>query len=298
MNIIGDILRFFGERPAVLAAISLIIVRSIWKADTFFQGVKISVGLALFGAFLAAIPVSVVFLATNGDLSILNVGRVGGWADRAAIGFDFLIPAFLIVVPSLLRRRVPWGSHAGAAVQALLTTWFALFAAVATVGLVSTLHFVKGGQLANMRPTLVIAAVVGVVSLLLPLYSLLVRACWQRGYWLGFLDPPQWWTEQKAAWSVVRNAIRRNRSSASSGQPDHPDYLGSLLAALMLQHFGEPIPLPMLARIRQVTRLDAATDTGPDEPPDVPLGKVLTELHDKVQVNAQAANADGSGAAL
>ena len=147
-----------------------------------------------------------------------------------------------------------------------------------------------------MRPTLVIAAVVGVVSLLLPLYSLLVRACWQRGYSLGFLDPPQWWTEQKAAWSVVRNAIRRNRSSASSGQPDYPDYLGSLLAALMLQHFGEPIPLPMLARIRQVTRLDAATDTGPDEPPDVPLGKVLTELHDKVQVNAQAANAGRAAA--
>jgi len=79
--------------------------------------------------------VSVVFLVTNGDLSLLNLGRVGGWADRAAIGFDFLIPVFLIVMPSLLRQRVPWGSR-GPAVPALLTAWFAIFAAAATVGLV------------------------------------------------------------------------------------------------------------------------------------------------------------------
>ena len=78
---------------------------------------------------------SVVFLVTNGDLSLLNLGRVGGWADRAAIGFDFLIPVFLIVMPSLLRQRVPWGSR-GPAVPALLTAWFAIFAAAATVGLV------------------------------------------------------------------------------------------------------------------------------------------------------------------
>jgi hypothetical protein len=110
MNIIGNILQFFGARSAPFVAISLIIAFSTWKAHTLFQGIKISFFLAVFGAFLAAIPVFVVFLVTNGDLSLLNVGRVGGWADRAAIGCDFLIPVFLIVVPSLLRHRVPWGS--------------------------------------------------------------------------------------------------------------------------------------------------------------------------------------------
>jgi len=70
------------------------------------------------------------------------MGRPSG--DR----FDFLIPVFLIVVPSLLRQRVPWGSR-GPAMQALLTAWFAIFAAAATVGLVSMLHFVEGGQLAD-----------------------------------------------------------------------------------------------------------------------------------------------------
>jgi hypothetical protein len=274
----------------------LIITFSIWKADTFFQGVKIAFFLAAIGAFLAAVPVFVVFLATNGDLSLLNVGRVGGWADRAAIGCDFLIPVFLIVVPSLLRRRIPWGSS-GPAVQALLTTWFAMFAAAATVGLVSTLHFVEGGQLANMRPTLVIAATVGIVSLMLPLYGLLVRACWQHGYWLGFFQPPQWWRDQKAAWNVVWDAIRRKRAAAGSGQPADPDYLGGLLAALMLHHSGQPIPLPMLARIRQVTRLDAATSVGPDDPPAAPLDKLLTELSDKVQLTAPAVSADGAGSA-
>lgn len=290
MNVIGNIGQFFGARLVPLVAVSLIIGFSWQKADTFFQGVRIAIFLAVFGMFLAAVPVFVVFLVTNGDLTLLNVGRVGGWADRAAIGCDFLIPVFLIVVPSLLRRWVPWGSL-GSAVQALLTTWFALFAAAATVGLVSTLHFVEGGQLAKMRPTLVIAATVGIVSLILPLYALLVRACWQHGYWLGFFHPPQWWRDQKTAWNAVWNAIRGKQATAGSDQPADPDYLGGLLAALMLRHSGQPIPLPMLARIRQVTRLDAATSVSPDEPPAAPLDKLLTELSDKVQLNSPAANA-------
>lgn len=294
MNIIGNILQFFGARLAPFAAISLIVIFSWRKADGPFQGLRIFVVLAVFGALLAAIPVFVLFLATNGDLSVLNVGRVGGWADRAAIGCDFLIPVFLIVAPSLLRRRVPWDSP-GPAVQALLTAWFAIFAAAATIGLVSTLHFVEGGQLANMRPTLVIVATVGIVSLLLPLYGLLVRACWQHGYWLGFYQPPQWWRDQKTAWNVVWSAIRRKPAAAGTDQPADPDYLGGLLAALILRHSGQPVPEPMLAKIRQVTRLDAATSVAPDEPPDVPLDKLLTELSDKVQLNPPAANADGVG---
>ena len=296
MNIFGNILQFFGARGAELVAIGLIFFFSWRKADTFFPRIKIFFFLAVFAAFLAAVPVFVVFLVTNGDLSLFNVGRPGGWADRAAIGCDFLILVFLIVVPSLLRHRVPWDSP-GPAVQALLTTWFALFAAAATVGLVCTLHFVKGGQLANMRPTLVIAATVGIVSLILPLYVLLVRACWQHGYWLGFYRPPQWWRDQKMAWNVVWNAIRPKRAAAGSGQPADTDYLGGLLAALMLHYSGQPIPQPMLARIRQVTRLDAATSTGPDEPPAAPLDKLLTELSEKVQLNAPAANADPTGSA-
>jgi len=148
-----------------------------------------------------------------------------------------------------------------------------------------------------MRPTLVIAATVGVVSLILPLYALLVRACWQHGYGLGFLQPPQWWKDQGMAWNVIWNAIRAKGAAAGSGQPADPDYLGGLLAALMLRHSGQTIPPPMLARIRQVTRLDAATSTGPDEPPVAPLDKLLTELSDKVQLNAPAANADGAGSA-
>lgn len=292
MSIIGNIVQFFAARPVPLVAVFLIIIFSCWKAPTIFQGIKIAFFLAAFGAFLAAVPVCVVFLVTNGDLTLLNVGRVGGWADRLAIGFDFLIPVFLILVPSLLRQRVPWGSP-GPAMQALLTTWFALLAAAATIGLVSTLHFVKGGQLANMRPTLVIAATVGIVSLILPLYGLLVRACWQHGYWLGFYQPPQWWRNQKTAWKVLRNAVRPKRAAAGFGQPADPDYLGGLLAALILRHCGQPIPQPMLARIRQVTRLDAATSISPDEPPVAPLDKLLTELSDKIQLNAPAANADG-----
>lgn len=286
MNIIGEILHFIGERPAEAVAIGLIIVFSSWKADNPLQGVRIFLFLVLFGAFLAAIPVCVVFLATNGDLSLLNVGRVGGWADRAAIGCDFLIPVFLIVVPSLLRKRLAWDS-AGTAVQALLPTWLAMLAAAATVGLVSTLHFVKGGQLANMRPTLVIVAIVGIVALILPLYSLLARECWQHGYWLGFFDPPQWWKEQGAVLDAVRNAFSRHGAVAGRGHPHEADNLGDLLASLMLHHFGQPVPSPMLARLRQVTQLDAATGTGPDAPPTAPLDKLLTELREKVKTNAQ-----------
>jgi len=65
----------------------------------------------------------------------------------------------------------------------------------------------------------------------------------------------------------------------------------------MLRHLGQPIPVPMLARIRQVTRLDAATPIGPDEASAAPLDKLLTELGDKVQLNAPAATAAGDGSA-
>ena len=118
----------------------------------------------------------------------------------------FLIPGLLIGLPSLLRRRLTW-TDAPPDVQALLPTWLAIFAAAATAGLVSTLHFVKGGQLANMRPTLVIAAITAVVFLVFPFYSLLARACWQRGYRMVFFDPAQWWEEQTYAGAVIWQAI-------------------------------------------------------------------------------------------
>ena len=65
----------------------------------------------------------------------------------------------------------------------------------------------------------------------------------------------------------------------------------------MLRHFSQPIPLPMMARIRQVTQLDAATGVSPDKPPGAPLDKLLTELSDMVQANAPAANSDSDGSA-
>ena len=293
MNIIGDILRFIGERPAEVAAISLIIFFSSWKAANVLQGFRIFIFLVLFGAVLATVPASVVFLVTNGDITVLNPGQVGGWADRIAVGCDFLIPCFLIVVPSLLHQRLPWRQSL-TDVQALLPTWLAISAAAATVGLVTALHFVKGGQLASMRPTIVIAAIVGVVFLIVPLYSALAEACWQCGYRRVFSD---WWMRQRAAWSFVWHTVRQHGTAAGSGEPDEADYLGNLLAALMLRHLDpdQPIPLPVLARLREVTQLDAATGTRPDEPPAAPLDKLLTELDDKVQVKAPAANAGGNG---
>ena len=157
-------------------------------AHNIRQFFTIFLPLLLFGAFLAVVPVFVVFLVTNGDTRLLNLGLVGGGADQLALCIDFLIPGLLIGLPSLLRRRLTW-TDAPPDVQALLPTWLAIFAAAATAGLVSTLHFVKGGQLANMRPTLVIAAITAVVFLVFPFYSLLARACWQRGYRMVFFDP-------------------------------------------------------------------------------------------------------------
>lgn len=194
-----------GQRPAawaaiVLAAVSMVLAHNIRQFFTIF------LPLLLFGAFLALVPVFVVFLVTNGDTRLLNLGLVGGGADQLALCFDFLIPGLLIGLPSLLRRRLTW-TDAPPDVQALLPTWLAIFAAAATAGLVSTLHFVKGGQLANMRPTLVIAAITAVVFLVFPFYSLLARACWQRGYRMVFFDPAQWWEEQTYAGAVIWQAI-------------------------------------------------------------------------------------------
>jgi len=148
MHIVGNIGQFFGARLAEFLTLGLIIVFSWRKGKTFPLRIKIffrCLFLAVPFFLVAAVPAFVLFLVTNGDLSLFNVGRPGGWADRAALGWDFLILVFLIVVPNLLRHRIPWGSP-GPAVQALLTTWFALFAAAATIGLVSTLHLLREGS--------------------------------------------------------------------------------------------------------------------------------------------------------
>ncbi len=207
MSNIGDILHFI-ERPADSAAIVLIALAAIRGSDKNpWRGIQVFLWLLVIGAALAAVPVAVVFMATGGDLRLLSVGQVGGSADHIALVFDFLIPCFLVVLPSLIRPRLPWES-ARTDVQELVPTWLAILAAAATAGLVITLHFVKGGQLANMRSTLVIAAIVGVVFLVFPLYSLLARACWQRGYLMVFFDWARWGREQREAWNCVWKAIR------------------------------------------------------------------------------------------
>ena len=227
--IIGDILHLIEKSPADSAAIALITLSAIRRCDkNFFKGITIFSWLLLIGAALAAFPVFVIFMVTGGDLRLLSAGQVGGSADQIALVFDFLIPCFLVVLPSLLRPRLPWGSDPDRTdVQELVPTWLAISAAAATAGLVITLHFVKGGQLANMRPTLVIAAIVGFVFLVFPLYSLLARACWQRGYRMVFSGRARVGREQGAAWNFVWKAIRPTwRPSAPVMTPSLPPTAG------------------------------------------------------------------------
>ena len=109
--IIGDILHLIEKSPADSAAIALITLSAIRRCDkNFFKGITIFSWLLLIGAALAAFPVFVIFMVTGGDLRLLSAGQVGGSADQIALVFDFLIPCFLVVLPSLLRPRLPWGS--------------------------------------------------------------------------------------------------------------------------------------------------------------------------------------------
>ncbi len=95
--------------------------------------------------------------------------------------------------------------------------------------------------------------------------------------------PPQIRAKAEATASELLDWLARVRLS------DH-EYLGALLAALMLRHSdpeAERFPWDVLSELRGVTGLDAATKTDRVEYVASPFDKLLAQLGEKVQALAQ-----------
>jgi hypothetical protein len=177
------------------------------------QLVRILLLFLVFGLLLASVPLLIILLISNGAINVLDLRWSNGWADQLALAFDFLIPVFLVVLPQLIRRRMKWSECAAAGegapnLQALLPTWLAALAAASTAALISTLHFAKGGQLSHQHPAVVVAGSIGIMLLLMPIYSLLARANWERKLYEVF-NPLRWTREQRAAWTAMWQILLR-----------------------------------------------------------------------------------------
>ena len=207
------------DRPSELLAILSIFI----AAKTISSSIPRFLGLFFFlivvTVFLAGIPLVIILLVSNGKIDILNLRWVGGWADRLALVCDFLIPCFLIFLPQLLRRKLPWENlkkNDPGNLPALLPTWLAFYSGMATAFLIFSLHFIKRGQLAHLKPAVVCAACVGIVTILMPFYSLLARACWQCDFKIAF-NPVRWLQKQWQIWCVICAILRTPKPNAVPG---------------------------------------------------------------------------------
>ena len=210
MHVLHVLQHFFGS-PSVWAAIIAVVAAAQKVSDNWRQLIKLLLLVLPTGVLLASVPLLVILLASNGSINVLDLHWSSGWADQLALAFDFLIPCFLVFLPQLIRRRMQWHQCAPSDpglpnLQNLLPTWLAVLASLATAGLIFTLHFARGGQLASQTPAVVIAASIGIVLLLLPFYSLLARASWERKYTEVF-NPVQWVREQRSPWKAMWNLL-------------------------------------------------------------------------------------------
>jgi len=175
----------------------------------------------LFLAFIAGlVPLLAILMVSNGAVNILDLRWAGGWADMWALTCDFLIACFLVVLPhSLHKGLISRQAHLTDVEKenlALLPNWLATAAGAATFALIFTLHFIKGGQLTHFNLWLVVAAGIGIVTLLLPFYGALARACLLRGF-----TPWQWLKGQLTALGVIW-VLTRPKPAAAPVAADVP----------------------------------------------------------------------------
>lgn len=195
MGLIVIILALFGILVSLVARYK----NPQKKLDRQFRGYLAAFTLSV--VILAGIPFVVILNAGNG-INILKIRYVQGWADPVAVLSDIAIPFFLVGFPWLLSGERSWEKDNEKTIQ-VLSAWLTAFAAAATAVFILALHFLKGGQLAKLNITLVLAACLATVTLVMPAYTPLARACLQRK-----LNLKQWWTDQSKAWRNVWRVIQ------------------------------------------------------------------------------------------
>jgi len=107
----------------------------------------------------------------------------------------------LFIGPEIIRRKLPF-EHASQEALRLVPTGLAIGAAIVTGSFLLALHFFNQ-PLASIPPGPLAASIIAVMTLLMPFYQFIARACWRDGL-ADFLDPAAWW----AKWFKVTGEVR------------------------------------------------------------------------------------------
>jgi len=148
---------------------------------------------------------ALIFLATQGSAIALgtrsaHVNSQGWLPSMEAYALALCLLYALFIGPEIVRRKLPF-EHASAEALRLVPTGLAISAAVVTGSFLLVLHFFNQ-PMANVPPGPLTASIIAVMTLLMPFYQFIVRACWRDGL-ADFLDPAVWW----AKWSTVTGEI-------------------------------------------------------------------------------------------
>jgi hypothetical protein len=134
----------------------------------------------------------------------------------------------LVLAPEIIHRKLPF-EHASEQAVRLVPAVLAVSAAMVTGVYLLGLHFFNE-PLAKISPGVLAAAIVAVVALLMPLYQLIVRACWRYGL-ANLLNPKAWWFTR----GQVMDEIRNYQARAATQRDEILASLGDAVDALLTQ---------------------------------------------------------------
>lgn len=244
-NVAGAFCVWAGFGLVLLALLTPALIRAIHAKPA----TKVTFVLAV--AFLCALPVVLVSLATNGSVGVtlrsfedMTGIDSRGWSSWAEAWLLLLVPEILIGAPVILRSHVkssvPGVESAGngedvgvARIRHLVPSWIAIGAALATGIYGFMLHFGDGPLARFSLPQLTVAVILAVM-LLVPPYRLIARAFWNRGV-AETLNPERWRADWRRLISDVNetfyfnnapNVVIRSRPQRNTADPEHQDPAG------------------------------------------------------------------------
>lgn len=183
--------------------------------DGFVSFVKLFFPMLFLAFIIGVVPLLAILMVSAGAVDMLDLRWAHGWADMWALMCDFLIACFLVLLPHVLHKTKESRQIAVDDEKTMaLATWLATAAAAATFALIFTLHFIKGGQLTQFNLWLVVGAGIGIVTLLLPFYSGLARACLHYGF-----HPFKWLKAQLPALGMIIWILARPKPAAAPAAP-------------------------------------------------------------------------------
>lgn len=217
----GEVIAIVGLGFLMLASLR----RVLSWALTLFVGkheiigiIIVAILITLFFKLLAAIAVS---LTAGGDMAAFNAAwtnpyKTASWQGILAWALLFAIGFFLIMRPELFRYTLPYKDTPDSLRRALTARWAAFAAASTFAYLFMEGYF--GGTLANYHyfhhhPSVLAAAILGVVTLLAGPYRYVAGTIWQNGI-LKSVDPDAW----AARWVQVNHEIAKYRKEHKGEQ--------------------------------------------------------------------------------